>query len=261
MREERREIHARYDVHQVERRQCNVFGPGSMTTESIGPDVPHGAALPFQHVVVLVQENHSFDNYLSDLPGAGMPDVDVASPHASNPSGDGGVVTRRHMDRPCETSDLDHEWEASHIQYDDGRMDGFVRTNRGSAAPMTYYEQRDLPYYYWLATTFGIGDRHFSSLLGPTWPNRFFALAATAAGVPRVPGRRDGHPRLRRWLGPEIPVVRPRGLLRGGGRPRCRAGGLRLLEPARGASAWVFVRVDVSQQDPACRPYGLDVAR
>jgi phospholipase C len=67
-------------------------------------------------------------------------------------------------------------------------MDGFVTTNGANGAfAMRYYEQRDIPYYYWLATTFGIGDRHFSSLLGPTWPNRFYALAATSAGCTYTP--------------------------------------------------------------------------
>jgi phospholipase C len=181
---------ADYDIHAEERRACSVFGPGSLTTDTIGPDVPHGAALPFKHVVVLVQENHSFDNYLSDLPAAGMTDVDVASPDATNPSGPGSAapVRRTHEPKPC-SSDLNHEWEASHIQYDEGRMDGFARTNgKNGALSMQYYLQGDLPYYYWLATTFGIGDRHFSSLLGPTWPNRYFALAATSAGCTYTPG-------------------------------------------------------------------------
>jgi phospholipase C len=47
---------------------------------------------------------------------------------------------------------------------------------------MGYYTQQDLPFYYWMAKTFGISDRHFCSLLGPTWPNRFFFYGSTAWG-------------------------------------------------------------------------------
>src|SRR5262249_45831285 len=45
-----------------------------------------------------------------------------------------------------------------------------------------YYDQTDLPLYYTLATTFAIGDRYFCSVLGPTFPNRSYLLAATSFG-------------------------------------------------------------------------------
>jgi phospholipase C len=47
---------------------------------------------------------------------------------------------------------------------------------------MGYYDQTDLPFYYALAQTFSISDRYFSSVLGPTLPNRAYALAATSFG-------------------------------------------------------------------------------
>ena len=47
---------------------------------------------------------------------------------------------------------------------------------------MGYYDGNDLPYYYALAQTFAISDRHFSSALAPTWPNRMFYFAGTSWG-------------------------------------------------------------------------------
>ncbi len=73
-----------YDVHQGDRLGC-TFGPGSLTTDTVGPSVPHGDALPFAHVVVLMMENHSFDEYMSGLPAMGVTDVDVADDSYSNP--------------------------------------------------------------------------------------------------------------------------------------------------------------------------------
>jgi phospholipase C len=62
-------------------------------------------------------------------------------------------------------------------------MDGFVSTNNpGGARAMGYYTEVDLPYYYWMAKTFSISDRHFCSLLGPTWPNRFYFYGASSWG-------------------------------------------------------------------------------
>src|SRR5436305_1144074 len=82
-------------------------------------------------------------------------------------------------------ADSCHEWWCSHMAWDSGRMDGFVAANEGyfeggepnsnklqGSRAMLYYDQTDIPFYYWLADTFAIGDHYFSSMLGPTWPNR-----------------------------------------------------------------------------------------
>jgi phospholipase C len=76
-------------------------------------------------------------------------------------------------------------------------MDGFYETNhdiKGEVMPdptmalrdgeraMGWYDEKEIPYYYALAKAFGIGDRYFSSLQGPTWPNRMYLFAATSFG-------------------------------------------------------------------------------
>ncbi len=177
-----------WDIHVQDRLGC-TFGKGDTTVATVGPDVPHGDALPFKHIVFLMMENRSFDHYYSRLPAAGVTDVDVATDGHTNPDPGPPVtqVGRFHETRYC-IADVNHEWGAVHLQYDDGKMDGFVVTNNpGGARAMGYYDETDLPYYYWLAKTFGISDRHFSSLLGPTWPNRFFFYGGTAWGRTKTP--------------------------------------------------------------------------
>jgi phospholipase C len=173
-----------WDLHAADRAAC-AFGPGTTTIETIGPDVPHGDALPFEHVVFLMMENRSFDHYYSKLPDLGVTDVDVASDQDVNYDPDSSppaAVQRYHETRYC-ILDVDHGWSGTHLQWSGGLMDGFVATNNpGGARAMGYYDDSDLGYYYWLATTFAISDRHFCSLLGPTWPNRFFWYAATSWG-------------------------------------------------------------------------------
>jgi phospholipase C len=76
-------------------------------------------------------------------------------------------------------------------------MDGFYETNhdrKGEVMPnpetalrdgeraMTWYDEREIPFYYALAKTFGLGDHYFASVLGPTWPNRMYLFAATSFG-------------------------------------------------------------------------------
>ncbi|MFO0571778.1 MAG: alkaline phosphatase family protein [Polyangiaceae bacterium] len=174
-----------YDLFAAERKSCK-FTSGSKTTETIGPKVPHGDAMPFEHIVVLMQENRSFDHYFSNLVKYGVAGVDVPADNASNPDPDattpGSPIARFHETRYC-VKDVEHDWEGVHQQYDNGKMDGFVATNNpGGARAMGYYTEADLPYYYWMAKSFAISDRHFCSLLGPTWPNRFYFYGGTSWG-------------------------------------------------------------------------------
>ncbi len=171
-----------YDEHTLDRLQCK-FDKGAVTTDTVGANVPHGDALPFEHIVVLMLENRSFDHYFLKLPESGVTDVNVASAQFSNPDPDTGQpVTVFHESRYC-ILDTNHEWDGSHEQYNGGAMDGFVTTNNpGGARAMGYYDGGDLPFYFWMAKTFSISDRHFCSLLGPTWPNRFYFYGSTSWG-------------------------------------------------------------------------------
>jgi phospholipase C len=72
-------------------------------------------------------------------------------------------------------------WNASHISYDRGRNDGFVRAS-GPVA-MRFWDKRDLPFSYSLAKYFPVGQRYFSSTLCQTYPNRRFFFAGTASGL------------------------------------------------------------------------------
>jgi phospholipase C len=91
------------------------------------------------------------------------------------------------------TRQLDHvpsqSWRSSHLQFDQGRNDGFVTSieelfpNADDTVGMGYWTAQDLPFYAGLARTFPLADRWFSSCLGPTFPNRRFLIAATAHGL------------------------------------------------------------------------------
>jgi len=131
---------------------------------------------------LMMQENRSFDNYFGRLPASGHRGVDGLPADASNPDGSGGRVSSFHADRYC-TADTDHSWTGSHNEFDQGRNDGFVtQNNPDGERAMGYYDQTDLTLYYALADSFAIGDRYFCSVLGPTFPNRSYLLAATSFG-------------------------------------------------------------------------------
>src|SRR5262249_2565560 len=163
---------------------------GALPAETLGAELPRGADIPIDHIIVLMQENRSFDNYFGQLPAFGQRTVDGLPAHASNPGSDGTPVSSFHEDRYC-TADTDHSWTGSHLDFARGRNDGFVtRNDPGGERAMGYYDERDLPYYYALAKTFAVADRYFCSVLGPTFPNRSYLLAATSFGhIRNDPGR------------------------------------------------------------------------
>ncbi|HSP54454.1 MAG TPA: alkaline phosphatase family protein [Dehalococcoidia bacterium] len=166
---------------------ASVVTPTSRPSSNPGPR----DQIPLDHIVVLMQENRSFDSYFGRL-RAFDPTLDVeAQPaDASNPdptNAGSPPIKAFHQTALCATSDLNHSWPGTHQEWDNGTMDGFTRANADARDPtgsraMGYYDQTDLPFYYSFFDTFAIGDRYFSSLLGPTQPNRFFLYSGTSAG-------------------------------------------------------------------------------
>ena len=163
---------------------------GCASTEPPPPAPAAAPRIPIDHVVVLMQENRSFDSYLGQLHIGGQPAAEAEPATASNPNPAnplGPAVAAFHQTRYCEVADLEHSWTGAHKEVDGGAMDGFTGANVTAADPtgartMGYYTQADLPYYYGLYSTFAMADHYFSSVLGPTFPNRFFLLAGTAFG-------------------------------------------------------------------------------
>jgi phospholipase C len=158
------------------------------------PTLKMGAdSLPqIEHIVILMMENHSYDNYFGMLTdrGDGLQLDEKGLPSAANKAENGDVVrmhpfegTRQKGGVPSQT------WNATHIQWNDGACDGFVRSiqqtlpGRDATVPMTYWDEHALPFYYGLAKKFPLATRWFSSCLGPTFPNRRFMIAGTAHGL------------------------------------------------------------------------------
>jgi len=155
------------------------------------PDEPVGKVngeMPFEQIVVVMMENHSFDNLLGAMPLT-RADVDgLAFENGeatdSNPGGTKtpSVVKAFPVGNTSQRSDISQSWADSHEQINGGKMDGFVKSTN-SEQPMGYYTPEVLPFAYSLASTFTLANRWFSSLPGPTYPNRRFLLAGTAYGT------------------------------------------------------------------------------
>jgi phospholipase C len=149
------------------------------------PSKPEGTDLlpQIEHIVVVMMENHSYDNYLGMLGrGDGFTRGPDGKPTNANLDANGQPLRAFHMANTCQLPRKPSQaWGATHQQYADGAMSGFVQSDSGPVA-MGYWTGDDIPFYYALANTFPVCDRWFGSCLAQTFPNRRYLLAATSLG-------------------------------------------------------------------------------
>src|ERR1700678_3644998 len=164
-----------------------------------------------KHIVILMQENRSFDHYFGTLsgvagfsdpnalpgvfdqygyqPGAGVDAAGYTQPFnlQNNPPTENGY----------DTNDIDHSWGGQHNSWNGGAMNSFITshlaTDGDNNGPITmgYFTRAELPFYHSLADAFTICDGYHCSVLGPTDPNRLMAFSAWidpagAAGGPVI---------------------------------------------------------------------------
>jgi phospholipase C len=160
---------------------------GSLPFPGQRPGTPN-AEMPFDHVIVVMMENHSFDNLLGALP-LSNPNVDgltfdgAGNAVNSNPGTNHMPAEVKAFPLPntAQATNVSQSWKSTHEQIAGGQMNGFVTSAR-ALEPMGYYTPEVLPFAYSLASTFTVANRWFSSAPAPTYPNRRFLLAGTAYG-------------------------------------------------------------------------------
>ncbi len=139
------------------------------------------------HIVVLMMENRSFDHFMGalkmDAGYTAKASIEGLSGTESNPAPDGSSVKVFKMTN-FTPDDPPHGWAAVHGQLNGGKNDGFVKEHAGNSQDevMGYHDRSQIPLYYWFADNFAICDHWHASVLGPTWPNRFYLHATTSNG-------------------------------------------------------------------------------
>jgi phospholipase C len=181
--------------------------------KALGASASAASLSDIKHVVILMQENRSFDHYFGTLSGVrGFSDPDVLKQTVSGSSypvfdqfgyqpGAGaspsGYLQPFHLvsDPPAEngqdTNDISHDWGTQHDSWASGAMNQFITAHLASdgvqngPVTMGYYNRTDLAFYYALADAFTVCDGYHSSVLGPTDPNRLMQMSASIdpAGV------------------------------------------------------------------------------
>jgi phospholipase C len=155
-----------------------------------------GTLKDIEHVVILIQENRSFDHYFGTLSGVrGFGDKDGRK-HFFQRDSSGRTVHPFHLPTGC-LPDLTHDWGPQHRSWNGGKMDGWVKAHEAVDPPgvgdqtMGFYKRSDLRFYFALADAFTICDRYHCSVIGPTDPNRLMSMSASLD-----PAGRHGGPLL-----------------------------------------------------------------
>ncbi|HUY86598.1 MAG TPA: alkaline phosphatase family protein [Acidimicrobiales bacterium] len=183
---------------------CNNFGGGGGTgsTTTIAESTKCGSLADIEHIVILVQENRSFDHYFGSYKGVkGFSDPAALIQSNGNsvfaqdyPANTGqygspvGALFPYHLntansDAEC-INDITHSWGPQHLSWNGGTMDQFVAqhvaVDGAAIGPLTmgYYNRQDIPFHYALADAFTICDNYHCSVLGPSDPNHLYAISA-----------------------------------------------------------------------------------
>ena len=156
-----------------------------------------------KHIVILMQENRSFDHYFGTISGVrgfsdpavlknanGTPIFDqYGYQPGTGPSATGYTQPFNLLNNPptengSDTNDIDHSWGGQHNSWNGGKLDSFITshlaTDGTANGPVTmgYFTRSELPFYHALADAFTLCDGYHCSVLGPTDPNRLMAMSA-----------------------------------------------------------------------------------
>jgi phospholipase C len=169
-----------------------AVGAGAMPpaiAQALAAPVHHktGTIKDVEHVVILMQENRSFDHYFGSLRGVrGFGDprpIKLPSGRSvwEQPTKTGGGVVSPFRLDAAKTGaqtilSLDHSWKGSHAKWK--RHDAWIGAK--GAMTMGYFTREDIPFYYALADAFTICDGYHASIFGPTNPNRLFLFSGTS---------------------------------------------------------------------------------
>src|SRR5580698_2514606 len=160
-----------------------------------GPPRGTGSLADIRHVVILMQENRSFDHYFGTLPGVrGFSDpaaitLSTGRPvfYQPDPANPDGYLLPFHLDTLTTSAQAipstSHAYAVQHSAWNGGAMNNWLPAHLaadGKNGPFTmgYYARDDIPFQFALAESFTILDNYHCSVLGPTWPNRLYHLSA-----------------------------------------------------------------------------------
>jgi phospholipase C len=170
-------------------------GDGSGNGEGSGGSEIDLADAPIEHVVFIVKENRTFNNYFATYPGAEGATEGGTIECTENGCHDGPVVPLEVAD-DVQDHDLTHCFRCGLTAINDGKMNGFNHMNGpvpldaerqllygSDMSGYTYFEREGIPNYWAYADRFVLADQFFTPMYGPTLPAHLYAVAAQSNDI------------------------------------------------------------------------------
>jgi phospholipase C len=181
-------------MHEVGRRRFLQLAGSGVAATMLSDSIARALAVPahratrslrdVEHIVVLTQENRSFDQYFGVMRGVrGFGDPHPATLPSGRPvwyQADGATVVPPFRPVPSVDDslalmfieDLDHSWDKTHQMFNGGNWDQWLPTKTTTC--MAHMQRSDLRFHYALADAFTVCDGYYCSVFGPTDPNRYY---------------------------------------------------------------------------------------
>jgi phospholipase C len=144
---------------------------------------------PIQHVIVVMQENRSFDNYFWTWPGQIGYNPNLCMPLNPANLSAAGCMKPHPASSTALKSDLPHTWTSSWASYNNGSMNGFLAADHGNPDVMSYYDNASLPNLWTYAKDYVLADQFFSSVMSYSQPNHWYMIAGASPHVSLFQGQ------------------------------------------------------------------------
>jgi len=173
------------------------------TTSASRSAAPAGDIHKIQHVIVIMQENRSFDHYFGTFPGADGIPMKNGVPSVCVPQPGGGPCVAPYHDPKDRNLGGPHNFHASQVAVDGGKMDGFVMALHGAKRcagfddpncarrggirdVMGYHDEREVPNYWRYARDFVLQDHLFENIASWSLPQHLFMVSEWSASCPQI---------------------------------------------------------------------------
>ncbi len=148
--------------------------PSSGESAMAGPSAGNPASQYVKHVVVIIQENRSFENFFSGFPGAYAPTYGYSKKPGHKP-----VMVNLHQTTFQTNPNLPHEWQDAITGWHKGKMDGFHTGPHGNFAAYAYVERSQIAPYWAIAQQYVLADAMFPTEFGGSYTAHLTAVAGT----------------------------------------------------------------------------------
>jgi hypothetical protein len=159
---------------------------------SVLGSIAHGQSL--KHIIIIVKENRSFDHYFGQFPGVTGGPTTVFNCVGALGGCSGGTMTAIPADPTVGDADCGHSFYNSTSDYSNGLMNRFNQNCSNATDWAKQYGATTIPNYWSYATNYGLADHMFASVMGPSYPNHLYMLAATSNEAQNNPGMNAGKP-------------------------------------------------------------------